>query len=235
MHISRLATVGEMAAGLAHELNQPLAAVANYAQACDRLLRLPDPDLTEISYALRQITSQAVRAADIIRRLRGLAQGDSPRAELTDINSLITELSELILSDARQHRVRCRLELAASLPSVYADRGQIQQVVLNLVRNACEALASDPAEPREVVIRTALTPEAGVEIQVRDTGPGVSPSIRTRLFDPFCTTKSSGTGLGLASSRTIARCHGGSLDYSPQGHGACFVLRLPAKKTASPS
>ncbi len=227
-HVSRLATVGEMSSGIAHELNQPLTAVANYAQACDRLLGLPDPDIEEIRGALKQITAQAVRAGDIIRRLRALARNDVTRRELTDVNVLVAELTELIQLDTKAHGVSYRLELADGLPAAAVDRAQMQQVVLNLVRNAVESMADQGATTREVEVRTRLSPDQKVEIAVCDTGPGVSQEIAPRLFDPFWTSKPHGTGLGLATSRTIVKSHQGSLDYQPNlPSGACFTVRLP--------
>lgn len=229
MHVSRLATVGEMSAGIAHELNQPLAAVANYAQACDRLLGLADPDIEEVRSALKQIAAQAVRAGDIIRRLRSLARNEITKREPTDVNVLIAELTDLVQTDAKANGVRYRLELAARLPQVDVDRAQVQQVVLNLIRNAFEAFAEVPGEAGEVAVRTADTHDGGyVEISVCDNGPGVSQAIAARLFDPFCTSKATGTGLGLAVSRTIIGSHRGTLDYQPNATaGACFVIRLP--------
>ncbi len=226
-HVSRLATVGEMSAGIAHELNQPLTAVANYAQACERLLRLPDPDIGEIREALVQITDQAVRAGDIIRRLRALARNDVMRPEPTDINRLVSELTDMIQLDAKAHDAQYKLELASRLPEVEVDRAQVQQVVLNLVRNALEALAETGRTPRRVSLRTTSI-DGMVEIAVCDNGPGVSSTIASRLFAPFVTTKAHGTGLGLAMSRTIVRSHQGSLEYRPNTPvGACFVVRLP--------
>lgn len=227
MHVSRLSAVGEMASGIAHELNQPLAAVANYAQACERLLGAAQPDLEEVRDALRQITAQAVRAGDIISRLRGLTRSRESSREVCDVNALIRELADLIESDARTHGSRCRIDLADSLPPLVLDRAQIQQVVLALVRNALEALQTCPNGAREVVVSTARAPDGDVAIEVRDNGPGIGSEIVQRLFEPFCTTKPAGTGLGLASSRTIARAHGGTLDYRPTEAGACFALCLP--------
>jgi two-component system sensor kinase FixL len=233
MHVSRLATVGEMATGIAHELNQPLAAVANYAQACDRLLGLPDPDIEEIRGALKQIAAQAVRAGDIIHRLRRLAPNGATRVEPTDINLLIAELTDLVQTDAKVHDVHYRLELAKDLPPIDVDRAQIQQVILNLVRNALEALADTRGGRREVAVRTALAHDGDVEISICDNGPGVSPAIAPRLFDPFCTSKAAGTGLGLAISRTIMGSHRGTLDYHPNAPtGACFVVRIPLPQQA---
>jgi two-component system sensor kinase FixL len=228
LNVSRLATIGEMSSGIAHELNQPLCAIANYAQACDRLLSSPNSDIAEIRESLQQITSQALRAGDVIQRLRNLARSQQALPELLDINGVVLELSDLIQSDARHNQVRLRQELADGLPQVRADRPQIQQLILNLVRNAIEAQADMPAEQREVTLRTTLISNTDVEISVCDRGPGVSTSIAPHLFDPFCTTKSAGTGLGLAMSRTIAKANSGTLEYRPNSPaGACFALTLP--------
>ncbi|HVW69900.1 MAG TPA: histidine kinase dimerization/phospho-acceptor domain-containing protein, partial [Steroidobacteraceae bacterium] len=154
LHVSRLATVGEMSTGIAHELNQPLCAIANYAQACDRLLQQPAPDITEIHQSLREIVVQALRAGEVIRRLRSLARPQQPCRETTDINVLLAELTDLIQSDAKHHEVRFRLELGTGLARVQVDGAQIQQLVLNLVRNAIEALAEVPPSFREVTLRT---------------------------------------------------------------------------------
>jgi two-component system, LuxR family, sensor kinase FixL len=229
MHVSRFATVGEMSAGIAHELNQPLCAIANYAQACDRLLRSPDPDIAEIRDSLQEIAAQALRAGEIIRRLRNLARPQTARREPADINAVVGELTDLIQSDTKHHGVRYRFEAGSGLPSVEVDAAQIQQLVLNLVRNAVEALSGAPAECREMIVRTGVTGNGDVELCVCDRGPGVSSLITARLFDPFCTTKPAGTGLGLAISRTIAAAHRGTLIYrSNFPSGACFALTLPA-------
>ena len=232
MHVSRLATVGEMASGIAHELNQPLAAIATYAHACDRLLGLPDPEIEEIQTALKQIAEQAVRAGDIIRKLRNLARMEDSAPAPSDINSVIGELTDLIHSDAKAHGVQYRQELATNLPTINIDRSQIQQVVLNLVRNALEALALAQLDVRELLLRTRANPEGDVEISVCDNGPGVDSALKHRIFDPFCTTKPTGTGLGLAISRTIVHTHRGTLEYQPNlPAGACFVVKLPPIRT----
>jgi two-component system sensor kinase FixL len=229
MHVSRLATIGEMAAGVAHELNQPLTAITTYAQACTRLLDRMEPNLGDVRDALQQIASQAVRAGAIIRRLRSLVRHTDSERRPTDINELVEELRELMESDARVHGVRLRLELAQGLPRVMADGVQIQHVLLNLLRNALEALSLVAPSQREVVVNTALTREGDVELALSDTGPGVDPAIEERIFDPFFTTKESGTGLGLTISATILRIHGGTLGHRPvRPAGACFFARLPA-------
>jgi|KBSSwiStaDraftv2_1062776.scaffolds.fasta_scaffold01335_11 two-component system sensor kinase FixL len=231
MHVSRLATVGEMASGIAHELNQPLAAIATYAHACDRLLGMPDPQIDEIQTALKQIAEQAVRAGDIIRRLRGLARTEDVSRAPADVNIVIEELTELIHADANAHGVEYRRELAPDLPGLVLDRSQIQQVVMNLVHNALEALALGQLDTKEVVVRTRATASGDVEISVCDNGVGVHSSIENRMFDPFCSTKATGTGLGLPISRTIVRAHGGALEYRPnEPRGACFTVKLPAPR-----
>jgi len=229
LQVSRLATIGEMAAGVAHELNQPLTAIANYAQACDRLLARPGADLGDVRTALREIAAQAVRAGDILHRLRSLARSQSMRREPAAINATIEAIRDLILAEGRVHRARVHFELAERLPPISIDAVQIQHVVLNLVRNGLEAPADSGAEERELTLRTSAASDGDVEIAILDNGLGMSPQALERLFDPFFSTKPEGTGLGLAISNTVVRAHGGTLRYSPNvPRGACFSIRLPA-------
>jgi two-component system sensor kinase FixL len=233
LNVSRMATIGEMAAGIAHELNQPLTAIANYAHACERLLARPDADAAELREALRQIALQTTRAADILRRLRALARGRQTEHYPVPVNALVEELRELIRTDAALHGVQLSLALAPRLPDVVVDAGQIQQVILNFVRNSLEAVASQSSGSRQVAITTAATNDGGVELAVCDNGPGLAPELSTRIFDPFFSTKENGTGLGLAISSTIARAHGGSVGYRPnRPAGACFYIVLPTQPGA---
>lgn len=229
MHVSRLATVGEIAAGVAHELNQPLTAITTYAQACVRMIERGEPKLEEVRNALGQIATEAMRAGGIIRQLRSLVSTPAIERRPTDINALIGELRALMEADARLHGARLQYDIVAGLPPVSVDGLQIQHVILNLLRNALEALAvADPGD-REVVIRTALLDGGGVEFSLTDSGPGVAAEAAERIFDPFFTTKASGTGLGLAISATILRLNGGTLGYrAVRPAGACFFARLPA-------
>jgi two-component system sensor kinase FixL len=230
LQVSRMATIGEMAAGVAHELNQPLTAIANYAQACSRLLARPGADTSELQQALTEITAQAARAADIIRRLRGLAGSRQSDRATVSVNALVKEIIDLVESDARLHGVPVSLELADKLPDVLVDTGQIQHAILNFVRNSLEALASRPSGTGRLVIRTTLTPQRDVELAVIDNGPGIAREAVGQLFDPFFSTKESGTGMGLAISNTIARMHGGSVGYRANlPAGACFYILLPAE------
>jgi two-component system, LuxR family, sensor kinase FixL len=230
-HVARLSTMGEMATGLAHEINQPLTAITLYAQAAERLAQQPSPDIGDIVTALRQISMQALRAGEIIKRLRELVRNRQTREELLDLNAVVHELAVLVESDARSNDVRLVIEPAPGPLQVVGDAVQLQQVMLNLVRNAIDAVQGEGCE-RAVVLRTSLTP-AGVEMSVTDGGPGIDPSVRERLFQAFATTKPEGTGLGLAISRSIVENHGGQLDWRPNPpRGSCFYFRLPAVKGA---
>ncbi|HYP66014.1 MAG TPA: ATP-binding protein, partial [Steroidobacteraceae bacterium] len=227
--VSRLALVGEIASGIAHEVNQPLAAITNYAWACQRLLGTSAPDIDEVRSALQEIGSQAARAAEIIRRLRRLARGPDMQREAVSVNAMVSELAELARSEGARYEVHYELNLGADLPPLNIDGGQIQQALLNLLWNAVHALMGSDATPRQVRIHTRVIPERHIEIDVCDNGPGVPTALAPRLFEPFFTTKQHGTGLGLAMSRTIAEAHGGTLTYRANTpRGACFVMRLPA-------
>lgn len=231
MHVSRLATMGEMASGISHELNQPLTAITNYAQASVRLLALPKPELTDVRHALEQIAGQALRAGEIIRRLRGLVRKRETQREPADINELIKELISLARADARSSDVRITLDLAAELPRLSLDRVQIQQVLLNLLRNSIDALELIPAGHREVTIATGTAAAAAVFVEIADNGTGIAPDMLPHLFTPFATNKSQGTGLGLAISRTIVEAHQGRLEYrANKPRGAVFILTLPDQR-----
>jgi len=230
LNVSRMATIGEMAAGVAHELNQPLTAIANYAHACERLLSRPQADVADVREALRQITLQTTRAADILRRLRALARNQRAEHAPASLNGLLSELQELVQTDALVHGVDLRLELAPNLPEVMVDPGQIQQAVLNLVRNSLDALAGRAAGGGQIRIHTGLTVGGEVELSVNDNGPGVPAGAIKRIFDPFFSTKENGTGLGLAITHTIARAHGGSVGYRANvPSGGCYYILLPTQ------
>jgi two-component system, LuxR family, sensor kinase FixL len=235
-HVARLATMGEMAAAIAHELNQPLSAIANYASAAARILPQaagPDADPEsheDVRSALAQISGQALRAGEVIRRLRSLVQKRDQRRESVSVNELVEEVIAFSRSDARLHNVELRTDLDDSLPPLHADGIQVQQVILNLVRNSIEALSGRPAADREVVISTRVERDSDIVIEVADNGSGIPQELIAQVFDPFCTTKETGTGLGLAISRSIAEAHRGSLAYRDnQPRGACFQLRLPLR------
>jgi two-component system sensor kinase FixL len=226
-HVSRMATMGEMSAGIAHELNQPLSAIATYARACERFLESSQPDLPETLSALGEISLEAMRAAEIIRRLRQLTTSRPSEHAPTQLNELIEDMSVLMLADARVHKTQVDFDLAPTLPPVMADRTQLQQMVLTLVRNSVEAMSDAALAARRLTIRTCRMPDGSIELSICDNGPGVAPEMVDRLFMPFTTTKATGTGLGLAIGQTIAQAHGSSLAYRPNTPvGACFYIRL---------
>ncbi len=227
-HVGRLSTMGEMATGLAHEINQPLTAIATYSQAAVRMIDAPGgTEPAELREPLVQITNQALRAGEVIRRLRSFVKNRSSRTETVDLNRLVEDLRVLAEPDARASDVRLVIELAPNLPAVAADPVQIQQVLLNLIRNAIDATLEAPAAPREIEVRSSLGPD-GVEVAVIDRAGGIPPQIAANLFDPFYTTKPAGTGLGLAISRSIIRGHRGKLGHRPTpGGGTTFYFTLP--------
>jgi len=231
MHVARLATMGELVSGIAHEINQPLTAITTYARACERYLAMENPDLEELREAVREIGAEGLRAGNIVHKLRQMVRtessGDSQRL---DVNLLIEEIRLLLNADARVHGVELSIELAPRLPTVQAHGVQLQQVVLNLARNAFEALAENAPGARHVDIKSGCV-DRGVEILVTDDGPGISPAIADRLFDPFASTKGTGTGLGLAMSRTIVKAHGGTIDVrAVEPRGSTFSVRLPGSE-----
>jgi two-component system sensor kinase FixL len=228
LHVSQLATMGEIASGIAHELNQPLTAIANFAQAGSRLLAAPNPDMEEVRSALEQITAQALRAGKIIRHLRKLVGTRDSRRELTDINGLIEEVQALTRADVRDHNVQVQLQLTPDLPRLMLDRIQVQQVILHLFRNSVDALTAVSSGPRQLCIRSALSAEGDITVTVADNGAGVASAMLPTLFTPFSTNKPQGSGLGLAISRTIVEAHRGRLEYAASTpHGALFRLTLP--------
>lgn len=230
-HVTRLSTLGEMATGLAHELNQPLTAVINNLDAGRRLLRAERAAMPEVAAAIGEAMGEAARAGRILQRLRSFVRRGEAERTLVDVNRLVTEVVELAAADLRARRVRLELELGTGLPPVSADAIQVQQVVLNLLWNAVEALGQGGEGERRIVIQTERAGEREVEVAVSDTGPGLTAEVRGRLFDQFFTTKQSGMGLGLPISRSIVEAHGGRLwadatDPEPAG-GATFRFTLP--------
>lgn len=227
-HMARFALAGEMASGLAHELNQPLGAIRTYTETCLLLIdsgQLEREPLTEI---MEKVAAQAQRAGEIIHRLRNLVRKAEPHRSAVDINQLIQEVIRLLEPEARQQEVQIRLELDEVSPVVYADAIQIQQVVLNLVRNAIEAMGELPTEAKELIIRTISVGSDALEVTVSDTGPGLSPEEMEKLFMPFFTTKSTGMGLGLSISKSIIEAHKGNLWATPNpDQGVTFHFTLP--------
>lgn len=228
VHVSRLTAMGEMASALAHELNQPLSAISNYMKGSRRLLESnTDERVGMVRDAMDKAADQALRAGQIIRRLRDfVARGESER-RVEDVKKLIEEASALALVGAKDSGVRVRFDLAAGADYVLADKVQVQQVLLNLIRNSIEAMEN--CESRELVVAAARLSDTMVEISVADTGTGIAPEIGAQLFQPFVTSKAQGMGVGLSISRTIIEAHGGTIAPRPNsGGGTVFSFTLPA-------
>ncbi|RUV74811.1 MAG: PAS domain-containing sensor histidine kinase [Mesorhizobium sp.] len=221
--LARLNELGEMASTLAHELNQPLSAIANYAQGC-LTDEATDPDTR---MALEEISKQSLRAGQIIRHLREfVTRGDTEKTP-EDIRKLVEEAGALALVGSRERGVRSVFDFAPGAVFVLADRVQIQQVLMNLMRNAMEAMRE--SETRLLTVRTSPTPNDMVLVEVSDTGPGISGEIASQLFQPFVTTKSGGMGIGLSISKRIVEAHGGSIEVRRNSHGgATFSFTVPA-------
>jgi two-component system sensor kinase FixL len=225
LHASRLSVMGQMASALAHELNQPLTAVMNYLEAARHLFESTREATGQIGDLLQRAVAQAERAGNVIRRLRQFVTKGETERRPESLNQLVEEALALALVGARQSGVRVTLDLDRSLPPILADGVQIQQVVLNLVRNAVEAM--EECDRRELLIATNTLSEM-VEVTVADTGPGIAPELAEGLFQPFVTTKRTGMGLGLSICREIVEAHHGRLASAPRPEGGTlFRVTLP--------
>jgi signal transduction histidine kinase len=220
-HVTRVTTMGELTASIAHEVNQPLAAVITNGNAGLRWLAADPPILDEALECLRRIIRDGNRASDVIARLRALVKKSAPAKARLDLSETIQEVLAMIDPEARRHRVSVRTNLAAGLPPVRGDRLQVQQVILNLVMNGIEAMYPVTDRTREVCIWSQRHEADTVLVAVQDTGIGLDPKNMARLFDAFFTTKPGGMGVGLSISRTIVEAHGGRLWATPNdGPGA---------------
>jgi signal transduction histidine kinase len=233
-HLDRVAGMGHLASSLAHELNQPLAAILSNAQTAQRLLRAPAADLDEVRACLVDIISDDQRAAEVIRRMRRLLKKTDFRTLPLAVNDLAANTIGLVANDALLHGVSIDFRPAPVLPVAYGDLVQIQQVILNLLGNAITAAAEGPF--RKIRVWTVVTDPHHVELAVNDSGPGIADEHLERLFEPFFTTKSDGLGMGLAISRTIVEAHGGRLlgANDPAG-GATFRVHLRTDRPEVPS
>jgi two-component system, LuxR family, sensor kinase FixL len=225
LHISRLSAMGQMVSALAHELNQPLAAIMNYVRAARRLIEDGAGINPKALEAMDKAVAQTARAGQIIRRLREFVEKGRSNQSRDKLNRVVEEASALALIGARESGVKVIFSLSPSLPDVQVDRIQIQQVILNLIRNSIEAMAE--SEWRELSIRTRVR-GAEAEVEIADTGSGLTAQVMARLFQPFVTTKSQGMGLGLSISRSIIDAHGGRIWAEPgAAGGVTFRFTLP--------
>jgi PAS domain S-box-containing protein len=226
-HLSRVAALGELSGTLAHELNQPLAAILANARAAERILSTNAPDITELREILKDIAFDDRRAGEVISRLRGLLKKGDLQLRPLRLEDIVEEVTRLLHSELIERRVSVEAHLSPGMPLVLGDRVQLQQVLLNLMMNACDAMADQPATTRKMIIATTLTPEARVQLSVKDSGVGVPPSRLEQIFDPFVTTKEHGLGLGLAICRSIVSAHGGrlwALNNPEKGASVLMVL-----------
>ena len=227
-HVTRLATLGELTASIAHEVNQPLAAVVTNGGACLRWLAGELPNLDEARDAARRVIRDGNRANEVISRIRSLLRKTDTEKARLDINEVTEEVILLTRNEATRRGVTVRMELAAELPPVFGDRVQLQQLMLNLLMNGIEAMASVHDRPRELVICSRADGSGQVLVSVQDCGIGIAMEDLEKIFDAFYSTKSQGLGMGLAISRSIIEAHGGRLWATPnEGNGATIRFTLP--------
>ncbi len=227
---SRLTTMGEMAAAMAHEINQPLTAIANYASASERLLERGADDLEDVRMALAHIKAQSHRAGDIIRRLRSFVKPEGVDLVATKISSIIDAIVPLAEVDAHANNIAISFDVSINLPEIIADQLQIQQVLLNLLRNGVDAMHDSDPDDRHLELHCYIATPDTVRVDVVDHGHGLTEDVSEKLFRPFFTTKATGMGMGLAISHTIVKSHGGELSFSNNpGGGATFSVTLPTK------
>jgi two-component system sensor kinase FixL len=225
-HALRLGTIGEIASSLAHEINQPLTAISNYASACARWIEAGSGSSSQLHRGLQLIAEEALRAGHIVHGLRDLSRKGDVGMEMIDVNAVVCRAIELMEPQARLQGVSLQLQADTDLPRLHADAIQIQQVVLNLLLNGIESMQSTPVR----ILSTSIANCGGfIEVCVRDTGVGLDPTLAERVFEPYFTTKPTGLGMGLAISRRIVEAHGGTFRVAanPDGRGSSFAFRLP--------
>ncbi len=228
-HIARLTTAGEITASIAHEVNQPLSAILNNANACLRMLAGPSVNLEELRDAVADIAELSTRASEVISGIRAFLRKSLPEKELLEINFVIQEVVTLMAAQLEMHEVSAHIELTPGLPKVLGDRILLQQLMLNLIINAIDAMSCVVERPRELRIRSERCEAGTVLVAVRDSGTGLDASQINSIFDAFVTTKPSGLGMGLAICRSIIEAHEGRLWARPnESYGATFQFTLPA-------
>jgi signal transduction histidine kinase len=233
-HVGRVTTMGELTASIAHEVNQPLGAMVTSAAACARWLAASPPQIEKAQRALERIVSDGKRAGQVIGRVRSLLKRQTPHKDWLDMNETIQEVVALTRDQAFSHKVTVHVRLAEALPRVWGDKVQLQQVLLNLIINAIEAMSDVDDRRRELIVSLSDGPR-GLLVEVRDTGKGMERERAEQLFEAFYTTKAGGIGMGLSISRSIVEAHGGRLWAAPnEPHGAVFRFSLPLEDSPAP-
>jgi len=234
-HVTRVTMLGELAASIAHEVNQPLAAIATNAEACLRWMNRPQPDLDESRATVYSIIEASERATDVIKRIRALARRSDPHYVALDLNAIAEEGAALVRRELHSHGVTLTVTLEPDAPPVRGDRVQLQQVVINLLMNAIQAMVACPPGAAQLLLRTRRQPDGGLQLSVHDSGPGIAAADAPRLFEAFFSTKADGMGMGLPICRSIIDTHGGRIWSQPANAdtdtplgGATIVFSLPA-------
>ncbi len=234
-HVTRLGLMGEMASGIAHEVNQPLTAISSYTQVSINLLNNENPDLVKLAEILYKTQQQALRAGQIIRRMREFIKSQTTQHAITDVNALIHDSASLCIDELKHNSIKLTFKLQNPLPPVNVDAIQIEQVIINLIRNSIDALKNCPKkQQRSLAINSRLTLNNYIEISVTDNGSGINEDQQQQIVMPFYTTKTDGMGMGLSISRSIIEAHYGNLDFHSQpGNGCTFYFTLPVSKKAA--
>ena len=233
-HVTRMTALGELAASIAHEINQPLAATASSGEPCRNWLSRPQPDLVEARKALQQIIASAHRASEITRHVWALSRKCDPLRQNESLNDIVSETLSLVRCELAHHQISPKIELGTFNPQVSADRVQLQQVIINLIINACQAMDAVDATQRSLLIRTWVKDNEAV-LEVADQGPGIAPEVLPQLFTAFFTTKENGLGMGLCICRSIIDFHAGRIwATSTVGQGSSFLFALPIRAAIEP-
>jgi C4-dicarboxylate-specific signal transduction histidine kinase len=234
-HVTRVVTLGEMSASIAHEVNQPLAAVLINAEACLQWLGADSPNIEEARAAARRIVRDGTRAGDVIARLRALFQKNGTQKQAFDVNEAIEEAIALTRGEIRKHRAILGTELAQNLPRAMGNRVQFQQVVINLILNGAQAMSNVHDRPRDLIVGSEPVAGGVVRMTVRDAGVGLDPSLKDRIFDAFTTSKSEGMGMGLSICRAIVQDHGGQIWAADnEDGGTTFSFTIPGTSENGP-
>jgi len=231
-HVTRLGLMGEMASGIAHEVNQPLSAISSYTQVSLNLINIDPPDLARLAEILDKTQQQALRAGRIIHRMREFVKSHAQKRSVADVNNLIHECAGLCVGELKQNNIKLTFELKNNLPPVHVDQIQIEQVIINLIRNSVDALKNLPEkQQRQLTISSRLTLNNDIQVKVKDNGAGIDEVQKQKILTPFYTTKADGMGMGLSITRSLVEAHEGTLNFnSKAGKGTTFYFTLPTEK-----